>query len=133
MKSFLSKIEIGALVVDTVVDNQMMEEGETLNGTIYIDGGDADEVIDHITLEVLIRPLAHSAERLSDADGRTLTKQSIELVGDVRSKGTRMIPFEIVPDERWEVDTEQSSLMLRTTAHIPGGTDAHDEDQIQYG
>ncbi|MET3574871.1 sporulation protein [Bhargavaea ullalensis] len=133
LKSFLSKIGIGSLQVDTVVDNQVLEEGEILNGTIYIDGGEADQMIDHITLEVFVRTHNYSPDSDFDTIDKPITRQSIELVGDVRSKETRMIPFEIVPDERWQIDPEKSSLMLKTTVHIPGGADAYDEDQIQYG
>ncbi|WP_040228608.1 sporulation protein [Bhargavaea cecembensis] len=133
LKSFLSKIGINSLQVDTVVDNQVLEEGETLNGTIYIDGGDADQVIDHLTLEVLIRTHEYKPDSDFDTVDRTITKQSIELLGDVRSKETRMIPFEVVPDERWQVDKEKSKLILKTTVHIAGGIDGHDEDEISYG
>jgi sporulation-control protein len=132
LKSFLSKIGIGGLEVDTVVDNQVLEEGETLNGTVYIDGGDADQIIDHITLEVLVR--VHREDAMSDFEDvdRTITKQSIELIGDSKSKETRMIPFEIVPDDRWLINQDSEKLLLKTTVHIDNGVDAYDEDEIQY-
>lgn len=132
LKSFLSKIGIGGLEVDTVVDNQMLEEGETLNGTVYIDGGDADQIIDHITLEVFVR--IHRENAMSDFEDvdRTITKHSIELIGDSKSKETRMIPFEIVPDDRWLINKDNEKLLLKTTVHIDNGVDAYDEDEIQY-
>jgi sporulation-control protein len=132
LKSFLSKIGIGGLEVDTVVDNQMLEEGEMLNGTVYIDGGEADQMIDHITLEVLVR--IHREDAMSDFEDvdRTITKHSIELIGDSKSKETRMIPFEIVPDDRWLINKDNEKLLLKTTVHIDNGIDAHDEDEIQY-
>lgn len=132
LKAFLTKIGIGGLKVDTVVDQQMLEEGETLNGTIYIDGGDADQIIDHITLEVFVR--LHRTDPKTDLEGvdRLITKHSIELVGDTKSKETRMIPFEIVPDDRWLVDKDNEKLMLKTTVHIDHDMSAADEDEIQY-
>lgn len=132
LKSFLSKIGIGGLEVDTVVDNQILEEGETLNGTVYIDGGEADQIIDHITLEVLVR--IHREDAMSDFEDvdRTITKHSIELIGDSKSKETRMIPFEIVPDDRWLINKENEKLMLKTTVHVDNAVDAYDEDEIQY-
>ncbi|KZE40199.1 stage 0 sporulation protein M [Bhargavaea cecembensis] len=132
LKSFLSKIGIGGLEVDTVVDNQMLEEGEILNGTVYIDGGEADQIIDHITLEVLVR--IHREDAMSDFEDvdRTITKHSIELIGDSKSKETRMIPFEIVPDDRWLINKDNEKLLLKTTVHIDNGVDAYDEDEIQY-
>ncbi|WP_213423045.1 sporulation protein [Bhargavaea massiliensis] len=132
LKSFLSKIGIGGLEVDTVVDNQILEEGETLNGTVYIDGGEADQIIDHITLEVLVR--IHREDAMSDFEDvdRTITKHSIELIGDSKSKETRMIPFEIVPDDRWLINKDNEKLMLKTTVHVDNAIDAYDEDEIQY-
>lgn len=132
LKSFLSKIGIGALEVDTVVDNQVLEEGETLNGTVYIDGGEADQIIDHITLEVLVR--THREDAMSDFQDvdRTITKHSIELIGDSKSKETRMIPFEIVPDDRWLINKDNEKLMLKTTVHVDNGVDAYDEDEFHY-
>ncbi|EMR06741.1 Stage 0 sporulation protein M [Bhargavaea cecembensis DSE10] len=132
LKSFLSKIGIGGLEVDTVVDNQVLEEGETLNGTVYIDGGEADQIIDHITLEVLVR--IHREDAMSDFEDvdRTITKHSLELIGDSKSKETRMIPFEIVPDDRWLVNKDSEKLLLKTTVHVENGVDAYDEDEIQY-
>ncbi|RSK30926.1 sporulation protein [Bhargavaea beijingensis] len=132
LKSFLSKVGIGGLEVDTVVDNQVLEEGETLNGTVYIDGGEADQIIDHITLEVFVR--IHREDAMSDFEevDRTITKHSIELIGDSKSKKTRMIPFEIVPDDRWLINRDNEKLMLKTTVHINNAVDAYDEDEIQY-
>ncbi|MCW1929180.1 sporulation protein [Bhargavaea beijingensis] len=132
LKSFLSKVGIGGLEVDTVVDNQVLEEGETLNGTVYIDGGEADQIIDHITLEVFVR--IHREDAMSDFEevDRTITKHSIELIGDSKSKKIRMIPFEIVPDDRWLINRDNEKLMLKTTVHINNAVDAYDEDEIQY-
>ncbi|SEJ17242.1 sporulation-control protein [Bhargavaea ginsengi] len=132
LKSFLSKIGIGGLEVDTVVDNQTLEEGEVLNGTVYIDGGDADQIIDYITLEVFVR--IHREDAMSDFEDvdKTLTKHSIELIGDSKSKETRMIPFEIVPDDRWLINKDNEKLLLKTTVHIDNGVDAYDEDEFHY-
>ncbi|MCM3088720.1 sporulation protein [Bhargavaea ginsengi] len=132
LKSFLSKIGIGGLEVDTVVDNQTLEEGEVLNGTVYIDGGDADQIIDYITLEVFVR--IHREDAMSDFEDvdKTLTKHSIELIGDSKSKETRMIPFEIVPDDRWLINKDNEKLLLKTTVHIENGVDAYDEDEFHY-
>lgn len=132
LKSFLSKIGIGGLEVDTVVDNQTLEEGEVLNGTVYIDGGDADQIIDYITLEVFVR--IHREDAMSDFEDvdKTLTKHSIELIGDSKSKETRMIPFEIVPDDRWLINKDNEKLLLKTTVHIENGVDAYDEAEFHY-
>ena len=50
-----------------------------------------------------------------------IAKQSIEMMSDIKSKETWMIPFEMVPDERWETETEMPTLILRTTVHLKNG------------
>ena len=52
-KKFLSSIGIGSLTVETVVERPNLNEGETLNGTIYITGGDSDQKIEYVELHVV--------------------------------------------------------------------------------
>ena len=61
-----------------------------------------------------------------------IAKQSIEMMSDDKSKETWMIPFEMVPDERWETGSGNDSLSLRTTFHLKNGVNVQDEDEINY-
>lgn len=132
-KDFLSSIGIGSLKVETVVEMPHLEEGETLNGTVYLDGGDGDQAIDFIELNVI--KLIKDTRDDSDFDHyeTLITKQSMEFAGAVKSKDTVMQQFEIVPDERWELDNPKAKLILRTIVHVKNGVNAQDEDEITYG
>ncbi|MBD8014190.1 sporulation protein [Planococcus wigleyi] len=132
-KDFLSSIGIGSLKVETVVEMPHLEEGETLNGTVYLDGGDGDQTIDFIELNVI--KLVENTRDDSDFDfyETVIGKQSMEFAGSVKSKETVMQQFEIMPDERWIVDHPKAKLILRTVVHVKNGVNAQDEDEITYG
>lgn len=132
-KDFLSSIGIGSLKVETVVEMPHLEEGETLNGTVYLDGGDGDQTIDYIELNVI--KLIEDTRDDSDFDfyETVITKQSMEFAGSVKSKDTVMQQFEIVPDERWVLENPKAKLILRTIVHVKNGVNAQDEDEITYG
>ncbi|MFD1032997.1 sporulation protein [Metaplanococcus flavidus] len=132
-KDFLSSIGFGSMKVETVVERPHLEEGETLNGTIYFEGGDSDQEIEFIELHVI--KLIDDYREDSDFNiiETIVAKQSMEFAGSVKSKETTMQQFEIVPDERWLIETDKARLVLRTIVHIHEGLDVRDEDEITYG
>jgi sporulation-control protein len=131
-KKFLSSIGIGSLTVETVVERPNLNEGETLNGTIYITGGDSDQKIEYVELHVV----KQIDEVRDDSDFQLIenvvAKQSLDFVSTLKSKGTLMQQFEIVPDERWIVENPKTKLLLRTIVHVDNGVDAMDEDEFTY-
>ena len=132
-KDFLSSIGIGAMKVDTVVERPHLEEGETLNGTVYFEGGDADQEIDYIELQVIKQLEEYRPDSDFHITETIVGKQSMEFAGSVKSKETIMQQFEIVPDERWMLENPKAKLILRTIVHVDNGVDARDEDEITYG
>ena len=132
-KDFLSSIGFGSLKVETVVERPHLEEGETLNGTIYFEGGESDQEIDFV--ELLVIKVIDDYREDSDFNviETVIGRQSLEFAGSVKSKDTVMQQFEIVPDERWLLDTDKARLILRTIVHIREGVNAQDEDEITYG
>lgn len=132
LKKFLSTIGIGSMKVDTIVDQPDLAHGESLSGKIYIDGGQSEQIIDFIKLEVIKRSEGHREDSDFDVTNDVVAKYMIETIGSVKSKETRMVPFEIMPDERWEYDKDQAKLFLRTSVHITGAVDVQDEDEIRY-
>ena len=120
---FLSKIEYGALTIDTNIDGPNIAFGETLSGTVYIEGENSEELIDYIEISLLKR--CEESETI-------IAKQSAEMMSDTRSKETWMIAFEMVPDERWETKPDVEVLYLRTTAYLKDDMILQDEDQISY-
>jgi sporulation-control protein len=133
LKKFLSTIGIGTMKVDTVVDQPQLSHGESLSGKIYINGGQTKQIIEFIELAILKRTEGHRKDSDFDVTNDCIAKHTIEMVGSVKSKETRMIPFELMPDERWESEAENVKLFLRTSIHITNAVDVQDEDEIVYG
>ncbi|WP_318614514.1 sporulation protein [Sporosarcina sp. YIM B06819] len=123
VKQFLSTIVYEKMTVNTNVDGPNIAFGENLSGTVYIEGEASEELVDYIDI-VLLKRLA--------MDEGIIAKQSIEMMSDMKSKETWMIPFEMVPDERWETDAEARILVLRTTVYLKNGVHIQDEDEITY-
>lgn len=132
-KQFLSSIGIGSMQIETVVERPHLDEGETLNGTVYFTGGESDQDIDFIELNVLKQIEDYREDSDFDMIEKTVAKQTLEFAGSVKSKETVMQQFEIVPDERWILDMPKAKLILRTVVHIKNGVNAQDEDEITYG
>ncbi|GKW44633.1 sporulation protein [Planococcus sp. NCCP-2050] len=132
-KQFLSSIGIGSMQIETVVERPHLDEGETLNGTVYFTGGESDQDIDFIELNVLKQIEDYREDSDFDVIEKTVAKQTLEFAGSVKSKETVMQQFEIVPDERWILDMPKAKLILRTVVHIKNGVNAQDEDEITYG
>lgn len=125
-KKFESSIEVQSIKIDTVVDHPYIEHGINLSGTIYIDGVHDDVSVENIKLEVF--------KVRNELVSEIISKHSIELVGSVASKDMQMIPFEIMPDERWLPDEAEdvSKLILRTTVLFENGKEFSDEDEIYF-
>ncbi len=133
LKKFLSTIGIGSMKVDTIVEQPIIAHGEALSGTIYIDGGQSDQMIEYIKLEVFKRIEGVRVDSDFDVTEDCVAKHTIEMVGSVKSKETRMVPFELMPDERWDSNNEDEKLFLRTSISILNAVDVQDEDEIVYG
>ena len=125
-KKFESSIKVETIKIDTVVDHPYIEHGINLSGTIYINGVHDDKSIENIKLEVF--------KVTSEKTSKIVSKHSIELVGAVASKDMQMIPFEIMPDERWipDADQDMTKLILRTTVLFENGSEFTDEDEINF-
>jgi len=123
VRQFLSTSEFEDMTVNTNVDGPNIAFGETLSGTVYIEGEASEELVDYIDITLLKR---------AAMDEVIIAKQSIEMMSDIKSKETWMIPFEMVPDERWEMEDEERTLILRTTVYLKNGVHIQDEDEITY-
>ena len=123
LKDFSSRIVYGRVTLDTIVDGPNIAFGETLSAKLYIEGEESNELIDDIVIELL---------KISETEEYVIAKHSIEMVSADKSKETWMIPFEMVPDDRWETNSEQDSLIIRTTVHLKNGVSMNSEDKISY-
>ncbi|WP_438318885.1 sporulation protein [Sporosarcina sp. FA9] len=123
LKDFTSHIIHENISIDTILDGPNIAFGETLSAKLYIEGDEIDEIIDEIVIELI---------KVFGASEKVIAKHSIEMVSGDKSKETWMIPFEMVPDERWETKLENESLTIRTTVYLKNDILLKAEDKITY-
>ncbi|MCZ2258222.1 sporulation protein [Sporosarcina sp. G11-34] len=123
LKDFSSSIVYGKITLDTIVDGPNIAFGETLSGKVYIEGEESEELIDEVVMELL---------KHSETKDQVIAKLAFEIVSAEKSKETWMISFELVPDERWEMEADNESLSLRTTMYLKNGVNVQGQDSITY-
>jgi sporulation-control protein len=124
LKKFLSKIGIGAATVDLVLDQQTARVGEEATGTIIINGGNVDQQIDAIfvNLDIEAKRGDHTARRKVDSV-RVATNLQIKAGENMQ------MPFHYVIPELPQ-STKYVSYTFHTSLDIPGAIDKHDFDRF---
>ena len=82
-----------------------------------------EEKIDYISLKVLSEP--------PNGERQLITKHSFQLVGSIHSKEAEMVPFELIPDDRWHIENDVR-LLFSTTVYFLDGTDIEEVGVISY-
>ena len=125
LSKLLTTVEENGVKVETLIEKTDLVEGDSLNGTVYIttlDDGEEDK-IDYISLKVLCE---HST-----GDIQLIAKHSFQLVGSIHSKEAEMVPFELIPDDRWYTEDE-TRLLFTTTVYFLDGTEIEEFGIISY-
>jgi len=127
MKKVLASVGIGNASVDTVLDSDRVQPGTTVGADVRVDGGDAEQAIERIELELKTRYLTEedsyqgvTVDRLHITDGFTIE------AGEQAVYGTDItIPYATpltMGDARVWVDTD---------LEIAVAVDPEDEDSLQ--
>ncbi|MER1988614.1 cysteine synthase [Solibacillus isronensis] len=125
LSKWLTSLEENGVKVETVIEKTELVEGDILNGSVYVTNltEDEEDKIDYISLLVLCEEL--------DGELTIVGKHSFQLVGGIRSKDGEIIPFEIIPDERW-VCGKDEQLILQTTVVFLDGVAIEEQGVISY-
>ena len=118
-------VEENGVKVETVIENPELAQGDYLNGTVYITTNEEEEHerIDYISLKILCKQ--------PNGEHRIIGKHSFQVVGSIRSKEAEMVPFELIPDERW-ICNEWEQLIFQTTVYFLDGTEIEKVGSIIY-
>jgi sporulation-control protein len=125
LSKLLTTVEANGVKVETLIEKTDLVEGDSLNGTVYIttiDNND-EEKIDYISLKVL--------SELSTGEKQLIAKHSFQLVGSIHSKDAEMVPFELIPDDRWYTEND-TRLLFTTTVYFLDGTEIEEIGIISY-
>ena len=125
LNKLFTTVEENGVRVETVIENTELVEGDSLNGTVYIKSVDEseEEKIDYISVKVL--------SEQSTGEMQLIAKHSFQLVGSIHSKEAEMVPFELIPDERWHIE-DHLRLLFTTTVYFLDGTEIEEAGVISY-
>lgn len=121
MKAF-TVIEFDVVKVETVLTASEIMDGDSLSGSLYVTAEDEKEYIDIISLKVL---------KVLGESYTIIGKHSVEMVGTIHTKDAEIIPFEIIPDERWICQGDEK-IVFQTSVTLLDGTEVKSEKEITY-
>ena len=125
LSKLVTTVEENGVKVETIIEETELVEGDSLNGTVYITSidGDEQEKIDYISLKVL--------SEQPNGEMQIIAKHSFQLVGSIHSKEAEMVPFELIPDDRWDIENHLK-LLFTTTVYFLDGTEIEEVGVISY-
>lgn len=123
MNKWFTTMEVNGVKVETFIEKAEIVEGDNLTGTLYISSVHDEETIDCISLKAL--------KVTADGQYKIIGKHSFELVGNIHSKDMEIVPFELIPDERW-VCSEHEHIVFQTIVTFLNGTEIKDEGIVTY-
>lgn len=125
LSKWLTTVEENGVKVETVIEKTELVEGDSLNGSVYISTEDDSEEdkIDFISLKVLCEQ--------PNGDIQIVAKHSFQLVGSIHTKDAEFVPFELIPDERWNCENNDR-LIFQTTVVFLDGTEFEEAGIITY-
>lgn len=126
LSKWLTTVEKNGMRVETVIEKTDLVEGDSLNGSVYITKLDEDEQdkIDFISLKVLCEQ--------PNGELLMIAKHSFQLVGSIHSKDAEIVPFELIPDERWMLCGHDDQLIFQTMVVFLDGTEIEEVGYISY-
>ena len=130
LKKVLCTLGFGGATVDTVVQEPKAEIGEKLGLEVRIKGGEAEQAIRAIILELVTSCRVEIQENATERAEIVIASTTIEL-GRVEAREEKTIPTELdVPV--WAPITGYSTrTVLRTRLEVIGGVDPQDTDAIE--
>ncbi|MEF1218148.1 sporulation protein, partial [Photobacterium damselae] len=130
-----ASLGIGGAKVDTIVDNSVLYQGETLRGTIHIHGGEVTQQVDaiHLNLNTEIK-----VETEQNSHYEVLTLGSLQLTDsfEIEAHQQLEIPFTLAlhdetPITALNASHNQSHVWIETTLDLNFAIDPQDRDYLE--
>jgi sporulation-control protein len=125
MRKVLASVGIGNATVDTVLDEATVRPGERVGAEVRVEGGDAEQQVTRIELEV------ETSYRTGDGTGETTIDTFHLRDGFVVEPGERAT-YETAVDVPYETPLTMgdASVWVETDLEIPVAADPGDEDAL---
>lgn len=121
MKRVLSSIGIGSATVDTILPGTELHPGETVEAIVEMEGGDSDQTIEAITLQLG-----------TGVDGEDVVLDTFEIPGSftLATDESRTARTDVTLPPWTPITRSDQSVWLRTVLDIEWAVDPSDEDAI---
>ncbi len=129
-KKILASVGFGAAKVDTRLYKDSVCPGETLDGEVYVKGGDVSQEIDEIYLYVATRYKRESNDTTYEEECKLL-KHRASGAFTVQPKEERVIPFSLTIPYQTPLTFFRTNVYIRTGLDIARAMNPRDWDNIQ--
>ena len=129
-KKVITSIGFGNIVIDTKLEKDTFHPGESLNGTVVMNGGLAEKKINGILLTLLIKYEADKEDSDFSYHEKVVTEQKITTNMSVPAKEIISFPFTLDIPEEHPLTAEGTETVLRTKLLVAQAIDPMDEDTI---
>jgi len=124
-KKIMAKLGVGVSKVDLLLDDEHCRLGDELRGKVLIEGGDVDQEIHDIKVDVVMRIIQKGKKIEKTLD---TIKVADELT--VNKKSRTELPFNYLLPLDYPVSKNGISYYLKTTMDIAKAVDAFDSDVV---
>ncbi|MGL4521021.1 MAG: sporulation protein [Bacilli bacterium] len=126
---FLAKIGVGAATVDARLEKDTYTIGETVNGIVYVKGGNVDQDINHIKLSVTTLCIKEVDDKKVESHV-TLNSVHVTHRFTIEAGETREFPFSFVLPYITPMSLTRKSVWIDTDLGIDNAVDSSDIDFI---
>jgi len=122
----LASFGVGAAKVDTRLEKATYRQGETIRGEVYVQGGQANQLIDEIYLYLIVQYHHEGSE-----NEYVLNEFRISEAFEIGPRESRVLPFEFQLPYDCPVSTSGSPIYVKTGLDIKMAIDPSDTDGIE--
>lgn len=126
MKKILASVGIGNATVDTVLASEAVRPGERVDAVVNVEGGDAEQSVDRIELEVETRFRGEEGSEEATVDRLHLTDGFTVEPGESTSYETTLeVPYAT------PLTMGDASVWVDTDLEVPMAVDPEDKDPLE--
>ena len=118
-KKILSTIGIGSAKVHTVILQKSVHPGQTLKGEVHIYGGEVEQEINQIDIEVIFESYKDVEDSETHHHEYTLGEVHIQCIEMIQAREEKIYPFEIELPLSSPLSNANQTILLKTRVHIP--------------
>jgi sporulation-control protein len=130
LKSFLRVLGVGGAEIDAVLDDDRVQPGGTLSGTLHIRGGEASQTANRAVIELAARITRKMGDHEVQADEAIA---GVELPGPIALGRAHALPFrlDVPPHTPVTAYGGRNFVWLRSGLDVPWAVDPADTDRLE--